>query len=524
MYQYPYGDSQQLNLDWIINKLRELESSVLGGLTLQQISEILITLTYSTSSQYRRYDYCFKDGKLYRALNDNIGGFDASDWMEVRLGDDLSILTRLINTTAITDVFFDTSGTEGKLQQKYGASYHDIVAVDYTPVQNSKRPLSSNAGYDLNRAITKAKNISQISDLGTDSFYFNASANITLTPTDIIIPLYSKGVFITTGNDGVLFAITSTGEEITAYRNGSTWTNPKKKTSTRLLGKQIAIYGDSWATDTYGSLGASYLTALTGKTVHVSASGMQTMKQTYDNLWDSFNADIYIIQAGLNDKVQNVGATEFIKAVKDFVSAIRTVNANAEIYFITPQMTHVANQYQNCFPNEFYRIILWRLSGIYNFSCINSLKWQDVKLLSDNTHPTAVSIPLIANHIINALENYGDEETHDTEFSNLGRADNQLLFYCEGGIFFFLTQSVNVEATTANYIELAFNIGTQFMYADTVTTNRTGGSFTRMYYDATTPNYIKFSVASLPVGNTFTNNGTKLIVSIVDLQIPISAW
>ena len=31
MYQYPYGDSQQLNLDWIINKLIELEQSFVAN-------------------------------------------------------------------------------------------------------------------------------------------------------------------------------------------------------------------------------------------------------------------------------------------------------------------------------------------------------------------------------------------------------------------------------------------------------------------------------------------------------------
>lgn len=292
----------------------------------------------------------------------------------------------------------------------------------------------------------------------------------------------------------------------------------------RIYGKQIAIYGDSWATETYGALGATYLSQMSGKTVHISASGSKTMKNVLDDFWDNYNADIYIIQAGLNDKVQNVGATQFIKAIKDFVAAIRTVNTNAEIYFITPQMTHVANQYQNCFPNEFYRTIIWRLSGIYGFNVINSLKWTDVKLLSDNTHPTSASYPLIANHIANAIQNYGDEETHDTEFSNLGRENNQLLFYCEGGIFFFLTQNVSIEAMSANYAQIGFNIGTVFMYAETVTTNRANGAFTRMYYNASQPNYIQFSVASLASGDTFTNNGTKLIVSIVDLQIPVNAW
>ena len=160
MYVYPYGDSQQLNLDWIINKLKELENRGTSAADLEEIANVFIALTHSSGTQYRRYDYCYYQGKLYRALNDNIGAFNASDWMEVRLGDDIPVLTRLINAidaAAVVDVKFDTSETNGKLQQKYNNAYHDVVEVDYTPVQNSKRPLSSNAGYDLNTAINDEK-------------------------------------------------------------------------------------------------------------------------------------------------------------------------------------------------------------------------------------------------------------------------------------------------------------------------------------------------------------------------------
>ena len=157
MYVYPYGDSQQLNLDWIINKLKELEDREASAADLEEIANVFIALTHSSGTQYRRYDYCYYQGKLYRALNDNIGAFNASDWLEVRLGDDIPVLTRLINAidaAAVVDVKFDTSGTNGKLQQKYNNAYHDVVEVDYTPVENSKRPLSSNAGHELNGAIT----------------------------------------------------------------------------------------------------------------------------------------------------------------------------------------------------------------------------------------------------------------------------------------------------------------------------------------------------------------------------------
>lgn len=157
MYQYPYGNAQQLNLDWILNKIQELEIGC-GEVDLEEVANALVSASYDTGHSYSQYDYCFYNNKLYRCLNATTGAWNPSDWTEAPIGDDVSILTRLINSAVITDVKFDTSGTNGKLQQKYGASYHDVVEVDYTPVQNSKRPLSSNAGYDLNGAIANVKN------------------------------------------------------------------------------------------------------------------------------------------------------------------------------------------------------------------------------------------------------------------------------------------------------------------------------------------------------------------------------
>ena len=61
------------------------------------MANALITLTHRSTTQYQRWDYCFYNGKLYRALVNTTGAFAPGDWREVVLGDDVSVLTRLIN-------------------------------------------------------------------------------------------------------------------------------------------------------------------------------------------------------------------------------------------------------------------------------------------------------------------------------------------------------------------------------------------------------------------------------------------
>lgn len=97
MYQYPYGNAQQLNLDWILSKLQELESGSGGGADLEEVANALVSASFDATIPYRKYDYAFYDGKLYRALNDTIGAFNPADWLEVTLGADIPVLTRLLN-------------------------------------------------------------------------------------------------------------------------------------------------------------------------------------------------------------------------------------------------------------------------------------------------------------------------------------------------------------------------------------------------------------------------------------------
>lgn len=136
MFKYPYGDSQQLNLDWIIQKIKELEAGGGGGssdLTLEEVANALISLTYNSGTAYQRYDYCYLQGKLYRALANTSGPFDPASWMEVRIGDDIPVLTRLLNAV-------DTS--LNTLQNTVGDLVDNVDNLDSDDIENASSQVS----------------------------------------------------------------------------------------------------------------------------------------------------------------------------------------------------------------------------------------------------------------------------------------------------------------------------------------------------------------------------------------------
>lgn len=168
MYQYPYGNAQQLNLDWILGKIQELEAGS-TEVNIEEVANALVSASFDAGVSYRKYDYCFYNGKLYRALNDTTGAFNPSDWLEVVIGDDIPVLTRLLNavdtsltslqttvgnqgnaittlqTTAVTNVRYNG----GFLKKTINGSDANIIQVQDTPTNDSAKLPSSKAVYNL---------------------------------------------------------------------------------------------------------------------------------------------------------------------------------------------------------------------------------------------------------------------------------------------------------------------------------------------------------------------------------------
>lgn len=159
MFKYPYGDSQQLNLDWIIQKIKELEAGGGGGssdLTLEEVANALISLTYNSGTAYQRYDYCYLQGKLYRALANTSGPFDPASWMEVRIGDDIPVLTRLLNAV-------DTS--LGTLQTTVGNLVDNVDNLDSSDIENASSQVSGSTVTDALDNLNGVLKSSQITNI-----------------------------------------------------------------------------------------------------------------------------------------------------------------------------------------------------------------------------------------------------------------------------------------------------------------------------------------------------------------------
>lgn len=211
MYQYPYGNAQQLNLDWILNKIQELESGS-GGVSLEAVANALVSASFDTGVSYRRYDYCFYNGKLYRALNDNSGAFNPSDWLEVVLGDDIPVLTRLLNAV-------DTSLTtlQGQVNDLDSDDVANASTVSGTSVTDALDTL-----YSLITTLSGAVAVSTETELFITTKPIRTTVNIALGSTGVTLEAYARGIVISdNGINGCVLAVGYNGNVYAGYFTNS---------------------------------------------------------------------------------------------------------------------------------------------------------------------------------------------------------------------------------------------------------------------------------------------------------------
>ena len=79
MYQYPYGNAQQLNLDWLLSQWRLFQKQI----------EDMIAPQWSETESYAEYDLVIHDHVFYycTAVAATIGDFKSDEWQQVSFAD-----------------------------------------------------------------------------------------------------------------------------------------------------------------------------------------------------------------------------------------------------------------------------------------------------------------------------------------------------------------------------------------------------------------------------------------------------
>ena len=181
MYEYPYGNSQQLNLDWILNKLKKFENSGASSADMKSIANALLSASYDAGSEYAVNDVVYNDTLETLYICNTaipVGGepWDATHWDAFRVGEVLTLLFNTIQnlssddiannsnvtgtglTAALNALVEDVRYNNHYLQQKKNGVYANVIPIEDTPSNNSDRLASSKAAYDLKGAITATQN------------------------------------------------------------------------------------------------------------------------------------------------------------------------------------------------------------------------------------------------------------------------------------------------------------------------------------------------------------------------------
>jgi len=100
---YPYSNLNRLNLDWILSELKalkELAPEPAPPLDIQAVAEALVALPFDSTKSYQIFDYISRDGEIWRATEPIAAGgeWDETKWFKTKLGTDLAVLDRWINT------------------------------------------------------------------------------------------------------------------------------------------------------------------------------------------------------------------------------------------------------------------------------------------------------------------------------------------------------------------------------------------------------------------------------------------
>lgn len=113
-FLYPWGNTQQLNLDWILQKIKELETGGTDAASLQVIANAFLAASYSAGTTYNVNDIVYRNEALYRcntAIASPGEPWTPSHWDEITIGPVITNLVTAVANMSSDDVFNDSNVT-----------------------------------------------------------------------------------------------------------------------------------------------------------------------------------------------------------------------------------------------------------------------------------------------------------------------------------------------------------------------------------------------------------------------------
>lgn len=246
-FLYPWGNTQQLNLDWILQKIKELEAGS-GGADLDEVAEALIAASYSAQA-YDRSDIVFHDGKLYRANHAIPAPGEAwtpAHWDEILLGDTVSNLVQYVAALSNDQIAnsSNVSGTHTSDALDTLKNAIDNIPLDSDNISNESQATGdsvTDALDNLNGAITSEATAREYAD---STLQGQITANVESSTT--ASKAYSVGEFLVL--NGILYKVASaiaSGATITPNTNviATTMTNESTPKAENYTLSQCTSYG-----------------------------------------------------------------------------------------------------------------------------------------------------------------------------------------------------------------------------------------------------------------------------------------
>lgn len=429
--EYPYTDFHEMNLDWVLSKMKEMSASIddipniidklLNDIGIQQfISSYLNELReqiadaneeLNTASASRSVgELVFVQGKLYRVTKEMTAGdryVDGGNCVKTTVEDLIYLIL-----TSVTNLIESNSKIASA-----DRAVNDFVWLNGKLVKIIA-PIKKGATYDVNNYVA----------FNVNDFYKEYSININK------IPVLEQNIsdFETRINNKVDELENEISTKVGTFKS--------------LKGKQIAIYGDSYADPSNVFIEwVNILSEYSGRTVHNNSVNGRTLSDIND-AFDNYKADVYIIEGGVNDWNENVLPITITSVITSIVNKCKAVSPNCDIIFTTPLYgLHQQPNYPNVksvLPLELVRQSIWSGCIQNNVMVCSGLRMENV-IVGDGLHPTVESVKYIAYSLITSYENGGDSRDFITDWGWLS-ADNLSYIMMRDGMPYLTLKGIPV--------------------------------------------------------------------------------